>query len=44
MEQNKETEDKMRIGRVPVMVRSKFCALHNKEDKERIAHKECVFD
>lgn len=32
------------IGRIPIMVRSNYCALSNKTEKERITYKECVFD
>jgi DNA-directed RNA polymerase II subunit RPB2 len=32
------------IGKIPIMVRSKFCALSNKTDKERIENKECTYD
>ena len=32
------------IGKVPIMVRSKFCSLYNKNDFERIELKECTYD
>ena len=32
------------IGKIPIMVRSKFCALNSKNDPERVDVKECVFD
>ena len=32
------------IGRIPIMVRSKFCALNEKNDPARVDVKECVFD
>jgi len=41
---NEEEEQGVFIGRIPIMVRSNFCALHGKTEKERINFKECVFD
>jgi DNA-directed RNA polymerase II subunit RPB2 len=32
------------IGKIPIMVRSKYCSLNGKTDLERIAVKECEFD
>ena len=32
------------IGRIPIMVRSKYCALYNKTDKDKVRYKECTFD
>jgi DNA-directed RNA polymerase II subunit RPB2 len=32
------------IGKIPIMVRSNYCALHRKNEFERLAYKECVFD
>ena len=32
------------IGKIPIMVRSKFCALNEKNDPARVDVKECVFD
>jgi DNA-directed RNA polymerase II subunit RPB2 len=32
------------IGKIPIMVRSKFCALNNKTDRERVDVKECIYD
>jgi DNA-directed RNA polymerase II subunit RPB2 len=32
------------IGKIPIMVRSKFCALSNKSDRERVDNKECLYD
>ena len=32
------------IGKVPIMVRSKFCSLHDKNDLQRIDVKECTYD
>ena len=32
------------IGRIPIMVRSKFCSLSGKNDPARVDVKECVFD
>jgi DNA-directed RNA polymerase II subunit RPB2 len=32
------------IGKIPIMVRSKFCALSGKTDHERIDNKECLYD
>jgi DNA-directed RNA polymerase II subunit RPB2 len=32
------------IGKVPIMVRSKFCSLNEKDDRERVDVKECIFD
>ena len=31
------------IGKIPIMVRSKFCALNNKTDRERVDVKECIY-
>jgi DNA-directed RNA polymerase II subunit RPB2 len=36
--------EKIPIGKVPVMIRSKFCAVNSLSDKERIAKGECYFD
>ena len=36
--------DKTFIGKIPIMVRSKFCALNSKSDRERVEMKECLFD
>ena len=32
------------IGKIPIMVRSKYCSLYGKTDIERISLKECEFD
>ena len=32
------------IGKIPIMVRSKYCSLNDKTDTERVAVKECEFD
>ena len=32
------------IGKIPIMVRSKYCSLNDKDDTERIAVNECEFD
>lgn len=32
------------IGKIPIMVRSKFCALSNKTDRQRVEVKECIYD
>ena len=32
------------IGKIPIMVRSNYCALHNKNEGDRVLYKECVFD
>ena len=32
------------IGKIPIMVRSDYCSLHNKTDTERVDVKECEFD
>lgn len=32
------------IGKIPIMVRSKFCALKDKDDRGRIDVKECIYD
>lgn len=32
------------IGKIPIMVRSKFCALKDKDDRGRIDVKECTYD
>ena len=29
---------------VPVMVRSKFCSLHNLDEKQRMESRECIYD
>ena len=34
----------LNIGKIPIMVRSKYCSLNDKTDAERIAVKECEFD
>ena len=34
----------MNIGKIPIMVRSKYCSLNEKDDTERVAVKECEFD
>ena len=45
-EMNEEpiTWEKVFIGKIPIMVRSKFCALDGKNDIGRIDVQECVFD
>ena len=35
---------KAKIGKIPIMVRSKFCSLSGKNDPARVDVKECVFD
>jgi DNA-directed RNA polymerase II subunit RPB2 len=42
--ENHEIISTVFIGRVPIMVRSKYCSLHNKSELERIQFKECSFD
>ncbi|GAA6057355.1 hypothetical protein JCM3770_005723 [Rhodotorula araucariae] len=37
-------EDKIYIGKVPIMLQSKFCILHELEDKEKLELNECPFD
>ena len=32
------------IGKIPIMVRSKYCSLNDKDDNERITVNECEFD
>lgn len=32
------------IGKIPIMVRSKFCALKDKDDRGRVDVKECIYD
>lgn len=32
------------IGKIPIMIRSKFCALSNKNDRDRVDVKECIYD
>ena len=32
------------LGKIPIMVRSKYCSLYGKSDKDRISMKECEFD
>ena len=34
----------MNIGKIPIMVRSKYCSLNEKDDTERVNVKECEFD
>ena len=34
----------LNIGKIPIMVRSKYCSLNDKTDMERVAVKECEFD
>ena len=51
---NKETDEckiindynlyKQNIGKIPIMVRSKYCSLNDKNDSGRIEVKECEFD
>ena len=36
--------NKQNIGKVPIMVRSKYCSLNGRNDSERIDVKECEFD
>ena len=44
--EKEETEnfDKIFIGRVPIMLRSKFCSLHGSSDKELTELGECPYD
>ena len=35
---------KQSIGKIPIMVRSKYCSLNGRNDSERIEVKECEFD
>lgn len=42
--ENPQIVKKNFIGKVPIMVRSKFCSLYSKNDFERIDVKECTFD
>lgn len=42
--QQKVIQSGVRIGRMPIMVGSKLCVLHNKSYSERIAKKECPND
>ena len=39
-----KTVSKNFIGKIPIMVRSKFCSLAKKSDRERVDVKECVYD
>ena len=40
-----ESQELLTIGKIPVMIRSMFCSLHNLNDKKRVDDmKECVFD
>ena len=32
------------IGKIPIMVKSKYCTLSNKEERNKVEVKECVFD
>ena len=41
---NEHDLPKQSIGKIPIMVRSKYCALKNRNDSERIDVKECEFD
>ena len=36
--------NKQSIGKIPIMVRSKYCSLNGRNDSERIEVKECEFD
>ena len=38
------TYPNINIGKIPIMVRSKYCSLNDKTDTERVAVKECEFD
>ena len=37
-------DEKIPLGTVPIMVRSDFCILHNKDSQERIHLGECEYD
>ena len=41
---NERTYANVNIGKIPIMVRSKYCSLNDKSDTERVAVKECEFD
>ena len=41
---NERTYANVNIGKIPIMVRSKYCSLNDKSDTERVAVKECDFD
>ena len=41
---NERTYSNINIGKIPIMVRSKYCSLNDKTDTERVAVKECEFD
>ena len=41
---NEIKTNNVNIGKIPIMVRSKYCSLNEKTDLERIAVKECEFD
>ena len=44
MRDEPKTHEKIFIGKIPIMVRSKFCSLDGKNDIGRIDVQECVFD
>jgi DNA-directed RNA polymerase II subunit RPB2 len=41
---NQKENKNVNVGKIPIMVRSKYCSLNEKTDLERIAVKECEFD
>ena len=41
---NNETIHQISIGKIPIMVRSKYCSLNGKADTDRVEIKECEFD
>ncbi len=41
---NETKNPNLSIGKIPIMVRSKYCSLNGKTDLERIQVKECEFD
>jgi len=39
-----EDWQKLKVGMIPVMLRSEYCLLNNETDQKRVEHGECVFD
>ena len=41
---NERTYANINIGKIPIIIRSKYCSLNDKTDTERVEVKECEFD
>ena len=42
--ENKVEKQNLNIGKIPIMIRSKYCSLNDMSDTDRIEVKECEFD